>query len=308
MATAQFGQYANSNPNLGPVKKPKTIRIGGADTFALRGATLVEGYFPGAMRQNIRQDPNYMIGKIDFGTFGNDQNFNGPGSLIQALPDGSRYQYKNIMMAPRPTTNKEVGIDDRQLASFQVEQLHNNPLSQYTTNPDAPIPGFMCNPEPNNFSTMVNKRESETTKWFKDIKPDNYTGATPVPGRAAGSAPNVYKQYTGAQANPNSDVVYNLSLNSKEEYNPMISMGSSGVATSQPEFSGACYSGKFSPGYKIGTASGSNPPVVYAPNQGEPKTVSEIGFMNPGAYNAKQFCESDPAVRFANPLVLNSFQ
>lgn len=301
MSIAHYGQYPNS---LGPVKKPKTVRIGGANNYAIRGTTLVEGYFPGPMRQNFRQDPNYMIGKVSFGTFGNDQNFNGPGSLLQALPDGSRFQYKQIFMPPRPNINKEVGLDDRQLASYQVEQLHVNPLSQYTTNPDAPIPGFFCDSEPDNFSTMINERETQAEKWFKDLKPNNYVGASQVPGRAAGSAPNVYEQYTGAQANPNADVVYNLSLNSKEQYNPMISMGSSGVATSNPEFSGSCYSGRFVPGYKTSTSSGSNPPTVYGPNKEFRRTQGDVGFMNPGAYNSNTICEGNPSINFANPLVL----
>ena len=305
-ATAQYGQYPNSNANAGKVKKPKIVKVGGMDTYSLRGATLVEGYFPGAMRQNFRQDPLSMIGKVDFGTFGSDQNYNGPGTLVQSIPDGSRFQYKEILMAPRPTINKEVSIDDRQLASYQVEQLHTNPLSQYTTNPNGAIPGFDCNSEPNNFSTMVNRRTDDYKVYFENLKPNNWTGATQVPGRAAGSAVNVYPQYTGAQANPNEAIVYNMNMNTSDEVNPFIVTGGSNVATSQAEFSGKCYSGNFVPGQQIKTNSGSNAPIVYSANKKETKTVSEIGFMNPMANKSNTFCEADRAVRFANPLVLNS--
>lgn len=284
--------------------KQKKVRVGGADTYSLRSATLVEGYFPGAMRQNFLQDPIYRTGEINFGTFGNDQNYNGPGSLMQALPDASRYQNKVIFEPPRPTTNKEFGLDDRQLASYQVQQLNNNPLSQYTTKPNDPIPSFMCNSQPSNYSTMINKRDLEYEKWFKDLKPNNYTDASPVPGRSAGSAQNVYQQYSGEQTNPNANIVYNMSLNSEEEYNPMISMGSSNVSVSQPVFSNLCYSNNYRPGYVIGTNSGSNPGIVYGPNKGEPKTVSEIGFMNPDAYKDNQYCVPNKEINFANSLVL----
>lgn len=290
-----------------PVKKTKKVKIGGADTYSLRSATLVEGYFPGAMRQNFRQDPDKMLGKVDFGTFGNDQNYNGPGTLDQALPDGSKYQFRQIFANPRAAINKEVGIDSRQIASYQVEQLHNNPLSQYTTKPDAPIPGFECDAQPSNYSTMVNKREEEYKVYFEDLKPNNWTGATPVPGRAAGSAPNVYQQYTGAPANPNASVVYNMSMNSAETVNPFIAQGSSDVATTKAEFTGKCYSNNFAPGQTIGTNSGMNPPTIYGPNKSDPRTVSDIGFMNQ-QNNSPSVCIPNPSLDFTNPLILNNLK
>jgi hypothetical protein len=304
---AKYGQYPNYNQSLGPVKKTKTVKIGGVDTFSLRGTTLVEGYFPGPMRQNFRQDPIYMIGQVDFGTFGNDQNYNGPGTLMQALPDASRYQYRQIFAKPRPTINKEVGIDDRQIASYQVEQLNNNPLSQYTTNPNAPIPGFFYDSQPETFQTMTNERSNQTEKWFKEIemKPNNWSDASQIPGRSAGSAINVYEQYQGQQVNPNAAIVFNMSLNTEEEFNPLISSGSSrSVATSQPDFTGKGYSGNFVPDYPIHTNGGINQPNVYGGNVYRNRDPSDVGMMN---NSTSKVCEPNRSLSFANPLILNNY-
>lgn len=280
-------------------KKKKLVKIGGANTYALKGTTLVEGYIPGPMRQNIRQNADSLIGKINFGTFGNDENLNGPGTLAQALPDASKYQYKQIFSPPRPPINKEFGIDDRQIAAYQVEQLHNNPLSQYTTNPMGEIPGFMCDSEPNNFSSMVNKRAEEMEEWTRNIKPNNYTDASQVPGR---SAQNVYQQYTGEEVNPNLAVVYNMSLNSTEEYNPFISMGSSNQARMEAEFSGKCYSGKFFPGQRIYVDQEYNNPEVYGPNKEYQRTQMDVGFL--GNNNTNRYCYPNPQLNFANPMLI----
>jgi hypothetical protein len=287
----------------------KSVRTGGANTYTIKGATLVEGYFPGAMRQNFRQNPDKILGKVNFGTFGNDQNYNGPGTIDQALPDGSKYQFNQILQVPSSRPNKLMAVDDRQLASYQVGQLHNNPLSMFTTNPDGPIPGLECQQNPDNYSTMVNRRGSEFNEYFNDSSPNNWEEENV-------SAINVYQQYTGRKTNTNSSVVYNMSLNTKEESNPFIAQGSSSVVTTSPEFSGKCYSGKFVPGKQIGgqfskfngfgDVGGQNPPSVYGKNKIEPKTVGEIGFMNPLANNNKTICESDRSLNFANPLVLNN--
>ena len=147
---------------------PTIVKTGGYDNYSLRGATLVEGYFPGPGRMNLIQDPNLAIGLFDPGTFGGDDLImNGPGTILQALPDASRFQYDRIFAIPQGNPYRNFGVDDRQIASYQVEQLQNNPLSQYTINPNGPIPGFECMEEPDNFSTMINKREAEYKQYFE---------------------------------------------------------------------------------------------------------------------------------------------
>ena len=117
---------------------------------------------------------------------------------------------------------------------------------------------------------------------------------------------NVYEQYSGKPVNPNAEVVYNMSMDYAGEVNPMISLGSSSRATSQPQFSGKCYSGQFVPGQLLNpvTEGGNNPPAVYRGTYGT-STQGEIGFMNPRAYTGGSICVPDRTLSFANPLILN---
>jgi hypothetical protein len=269
---------------------------GGYDNYSLKSSTMIEGYFPGPMRSNILLDPHLAIGKVDPGTFGSDQWYNGPGTLLQALPDASRFQSNQIFAVPRGNPYKEFGVDDRQVASYQVEQLRNNPLSQYTTNPNGSIPGFECVDQPDSYSSMVNKRENEYKKYFESGDGMINNGMMP--------SIDVYEQYTGKKVNPNAEVVYNLSLNSKEDVNPMIALGSSSVARTQADFSGKCYSGQFIPGYTIGQQGGNNPPAIYGEGYMRPRTEIDQGFMN---RNTNTVCVADKSMKFANPLILNPF-
>jgi hypothetical protein len=282
--------------------KAKTkVRTGGYSNYSIRSATMIENYVPGPMRQNFLLDPDLALGKYDPGTFWADDLIqNGPGSLQQALPDASRFQYDRIFAVPRGNPYKNIGVDDRQIASYQVEQLHTNPLSQYTTEPDKPIPSFFTMSEPDNFSTMVNKRESE----FKEYANDTYGPKDWLQGTTGGE--NVYPQYSGDMVNANAAVVYNMSLNSTEEVNPMISLGSSSRARSSPNFSGLAYSGKFVPGQIISDQGGNNPPAVYRGSHTEPNFEGAAGFMNPNAYKNPSICVPDRSLNFANPLILNS--
>ena len=285
---------------------PTVIRTGGYDNYSIRSATLIEGYFPGPGRTNLLQDPNLAIGKIDFGTFGGDDLIqNGPGTILQALPDASRFQYDRIFAVPQGNPYRNFGVDDRQIASYQVEQLQNNPLCpSTTTNPNGVIPGFECLEEPDNFSNMVNKRESEYKKYFEG--PGNYPNNY-LQGTTGGQ--NVYEQYSGKPVNPHAEVVYNMSMDYAGDVNPMIALGSSSRATSQPQFSGKCYSGNFVPGQVLNaiTEGGQNAPTVYRGSYTEPNFEGALGFQNSGAYNNKSICVPDRSLSFANPLILNSF-
>lgn len=281
---------------------------GGYSNYSLRSATEVLNYFPGPMRQNLIMDPDLAIGQFDRGkTIMTDQVYNGPGTLLQAIPDASKYQYQRIFAVPNGNPYRNFGVDDRQIAAYQVEQLHNNPLSQYTTNPDGAIPGFECLDEPDNFSTMVNKRESEYKHFFEDgnylIDPKSvqvldWSNGIPY-------AENVYEQFHGPRVNANSEVVYNMSLNSREEVNPMIAQGSSSRARSQADFSGLCYSGNFIPGQVLNpvTQGGNNPPTVYGGSYVQPRTEMDKGMMNENV--GKSICVPDRSLNFANPLIIS---
>jgi hypothetical protein len=291
----------------------KVTTGGGYNNYSLRSATLVEGYTPGPSRQNFILDPDLAFGKFTAKPIGLDQWISGPGTLTQAIPDASKYQYERIFAVPWGNPYRNFGVDDRQIASYQVEQLHNNPLSQYTTNPNGIIPGFDCLEEPDNFSNMTNKRESEFKKFFEN---DDYLidpKTTEVVDWSKGEASlgglsgiDVYEQFhgnNGKRVNANAEVVYNLSLNSKEEVNPMISQGSSSVARSRADFSGRCYSGNYIPGEIISNTGGNNPPTIYGGSYVQPRTEMDTGFMNPNV--GKSICVPDRSLSFANPLIIN---
>jgi len=282
---------------------PKNVG-GGYSNYSLRSATEVINYFPGPGRTNLLLDPDLAIGKFDRGkVIMSDQILNGPGSLLQALPDASKYQTNRIFAVPTGNPYRSFGVDDRQIAGYQVEQLHNNPLSQYTTNPNNPIPSFECMEEPDSFSTMTNKRDDQYKNFFeggnylvdpKSIEVVDWTSGIP-------SGIDVYEQFKGPRVNANAEVVYNMSLDSREEVNPMIALGSSSVARSSADFSGLCYSGNFVPGQTISNTGGNNPGRVYGGSYVEPRTEMDKGMMNPNV--GKSVCVPDRSLSFANPLI-----
>ena len=292
-------------------QKNKANLGGGYSNYSLRSATTVMNYFPGPMRTNIIMDPDLSIGKFDRGkTILTDQMLNGPGTLNQAIPNipNHNYQYHSIFAVPHGNPYRNFGVDDRQIAAYQVEQLHNNPLSRYTTNPNGIIPGFDCLEEPDNFSTMINKRESEYKKYFengnylidpKSIEVVNWTNGIPT-------GIDVYEQFRGSKINPNYEVVYNMSLNSHEDVNPMIALGSSSKARSYADFMGQCYSGPYIPGEIISNTGGNNPPVVYGGSFVQPRTEMDRGMMNPNV--GKSVCVPDRSLNFANPLIISQIQ
>lgn len=290
-------------------QRNKTNLGGGYNNYSLRAATEVLNYFPGPQRTNLLMDPDLAIGKFVTKNILADPFYNGPGTLNQALPDGSKYQYDRIFAVPRGNPYRDFAVDDRQIAAYQVEQLHNNPLSQYTTNPNGVIPGFDCIEEPDNFSSMINKRESEYKDFFETgnylVDPTTQKVVNWAAPSGSTGGIDVYEQYHGNKVNPNYEVVYNMSLNSSEQVNPMIAQGSSSRARSSADFSGLCYSGQFMPGEIISNTGGNNPPTVYGGSFTQPRTEMDQGMMNPNVGNS--ICVPDRSINFANPLILNSF-
>lgn len=280
---------------------------GGYNNYSLRSATMVVDYFPGPMRTNLIMDPDLSIGKFTTKSLSADPWYNGPGTINQALPDASKYQYERIFAVPKGNPYRNFGVDDRQLAAYQVEQLHNNPLSQYTTNPNGNIPSFDCMVEPDNYSTMVNKRESEYKKYFEG---NNYLidpasqNVVDWASKGNSTAIDIYEQFHGHRINPNAEVVYNMDLNSSEVVNPMIALGSSSRARSAADFGGSCYSNKYVPGEKIGNEGGNNAPTVYGGSYVRERTQMDKSMMN---NIGNQVCVGDRSLNFANPLILNPF-
>lgn len=266
---------------------------GGYSNYSLRSVTNVTNYFPGPTRNNLLLDPDLAMGIYSAGTYGNDEQLHGPGTLQQAFPNQAKFQTGRIFAVPDGNPYRNIGVDDRQIAFYQVEQLQNNPLSQYTTNPNGEIPGFGCLAEPDNFSTMVNKREDSYKNFFETylVDPATMEVVNWSSGENKAVIP-VYQQYTETAMNPNSSIVYNLSMNSHETVNPMISLGASTVAQTEASFGGLCYSG------------------AYDPNRNSENTMYErtnidIGMMNKDYGDT--VCLMDRSRSFANPLILNNF-
>jgi hypothetical protein len=287
------------NPN--PFKdikslKKRSIKVGGADTYTIKGSTLVTDYMPGAGRSNIRQDPDYMIGKVDFGAYGLDETLQGPGTLSQALPDGSRMQNSRFMAVPHPSPNKLIGEDNRQIASYQIDALKQNPLSIYTTNPNGEVPKLFCDVEPDNFSALVNDRQKQLDEMAKSL---NGPGSVEVYPRDGTPLNNNNLQ----NENPNMAIVYNslgqtpLNDPNTENYNPMISQGSPNIPNTDPTFSGTCYSGSLPLGSQIQTSTDSNRPTVYEETKYRPK---ELGDMVPR--NISEVQEPNRALDFTQDL------
>lgn len=227
-----------------------TSSLGGFDNYSLRTATDVINYFPGAMRQNFILDPDLSIGKFDRGRkIGGDQWYNGPGTLVQALPDPSKQQNNFIFAVPRGNPHRDFGIDDRQTAEYLIEQLSINPLSQYTLNPNGKIPGFECDSEPDSYSSMMTQRKEDYKNYFENgnylIDPES---VKVVDWSEWGVGPNdIYKRENEKlNMSPNYEIVYNMSLDTSEKVNPMIAQGSSNIPVNEVDFSGKCYSGDYS--------------------------------------------------------------
>lgn len=287
------GSGYSNNCCSGGNKNSKKKKGGGYTNYSLRSVTNVVNYFPGPSRYNLLLDPDLAMGIYSAGTFGNDEQLHGPGTLEQAVPNEAKFQTDRVFAIPDGNPYRNIGVDDRQIAFYQVEQLQNNPLSQYTTNPDGAIPGFECLSEPDNFSTMVNEREDGYKNFFETYLVDPAT--MEVVDWSSGKNETVipvYPQYTGNAVNPNGSIVYNLSIDSHENVNPMIALGASTVPQTEANFGGLCYSGSYDP-YR------NSENTMYE------RTNIDIGMMNKDSGN--MVCMMDRSRTFANPLILNNF-
>jgi len=282
---------------------------GGADTYALRGATLVENWTPGPGRENLLAAPEARLGEVDFGTFGTDESYDGPGTLKQAIPYGARYQNTYLIGEQHINPNKLRAVDDRQTAGYLVDQLQQNPLSMYTINPNNPLPEFYADIKPDNYSTMIQKN----SKSLSQPKP-KYEGME--------SSVAVYPVLNGKPSNPNADFIYNMSLDSNQEVNTFIIQES--TLNNKPTFSGKAYSGDVNYNWNNQgksnntnriTLGGQDEPQVYGNlyNQIQMPSGMAQGINNTrlqsrqGELNNPAICEGNPQLNFAtNTLILES--
>ncbi len=256
-------------------KKTKAPKTGGAKAYSIRGATLITDYFPTPGRTNIIQDPDQAYGQIHFKK--NDLTQNGPGTYLQSIPNATYQQNFQILATPRPDSNRLFAMDDRQIASYQVEQLKNNPLSIHTNNAGGIIPPLFAYNEPDTYTSMNPASPEEYNKLLEG-----------QPGHSAGIGGllpvSIYplggNQFTPDTDNPNMRIVdYN-------GWNPMISQGSS-RNQKDPNFTGLAYSGKFIDNASVGGVYG---PVDYSPIED-----GMIGFEN----NTGVYCHGNDALSYA---------
>ncbi len=272
--------------------KGNSKSLGGAKTYTIKGSTLVKDYFPGAGRQNIRQDAEKLMGKVHFGTFGLDQNLNGPGTLAQSIPDGSRQQNNQFLAKPRMNPNKYIGVDDRQIASYQVEKLRDNPLSIYTVNPDSEVPSFYKDNKPDDYSDLKTARDAEIDDILKNQKkPKNENFSV-----------NVYPDNNNVLDN-NNDNNSNMAIVNSKGFNRMVDMGSSRSINNEPEFSGHAYSGKFSEDGKNPNEKTSDGLSIYgSTNNYVPIHPGDGGFIP--TKDGKE-CVPNDALNFTGTLILD---
>ena len=165
----------------------KTVRVSGSSNYGLRSATdhsYFAGAAPTAINNSVIQNPDAAIGKNTQPV--PDFNVDGPGTLTNARPDGSKFQ--NYRLITKPTTTglklnynletqssnlhsysqllgkKVEGIENRFTASYQIAPLFTNPLS-IIWDPDnkGEIPAYYCNTNPQDFSYMNMKNLPKDT-------------------------------------------------------------------------------------------------------------------------------------------------
>ena len=310
LATKSYNQYTGYNEKDGS-------KSGGADTYAIRGATLVENWVSPAGRQNLLGEAEARMGKIDFGTFGSDQNFDGPGTIRQAIPDAGKYQNNYFIGGQTPSPNKLMAVDDRQIAGYQVEQLQQNPLSVFTINPNAQIPGFEEYTQPQSFSTMVQKPRSEIRQPSK-----SYQGFEKTVENMK-SIP-VYPSANGSNVNPNSALVYNQNINEDGANQFLVHENK---LNTDPRIVGKSYSNQTDYGWNAQGIATNNDQIgtITLGGQNEPKVYGNLynsvnipSGMAQGINNQRlqsqqskmdnpNVCQGNPQLSFAtNMLVLES--
>lgn len=184
--TSKQSQYSQYLPEYLKIEG-KELRISGTQNYSLKSAT-EHSYIPGAattgLNNNVVQDPNAVINNLWKRP---DYNVDGAGTFAGAKPDKSKFQ--NYTSIATPTTNgmrldynvetdgdnyslllnnNVKGIENRQVASYQIAPLMNNPLHKIWNPEDkGEIPAFYCDSNPSDFSYMELKHLPDN-EWSPD--------------------------------------------------------------------------------------------------------------------------------------------
>ncbi len=207
---------------------------------------MIKNWTPGAERSNILQDPDQALGAIDFGTFGTEDT-SGPGTLNQTRPTAIR-QENYFIGKQHVSPNKLVGLDDRQLASYQVKALTENPLSIYSLQEDrgqdCASPQFFTDVQPNSFSSVTSTTPKGNVDLNQDYIPPSGEEGPGVPSTGRLKVNPIFPNADGTRStgmNPNSTFLWNTPNNA----NPGAMLGLNFDTESRPKpfFLGKGYSG-----------------------------------------------------------------
>lgn len=145
----------------------------GVTKWSSKSDTLIKDYIPGANGSvNYQQDAADKIGSTLLRPDNDSVAVNGPGSINQATPNGTRFNQvdKAFIGEQRINPNKIFGEDTRQIANYQITALKENGLSIYrnienTEGKNSTVPTFFIDQNKQNYSDFSRKTE----KRQKDI-------------------------------------------------------------------------------------------------------------------------------------------
>ena len=201
----------------------------GVTNWGQKGITLVEDYVPGPNGSvNIQLDADEKIGytllKDDQDTISSA----GSGTYLQATPNATHYQQidKDLIGEVIFPPNKNIGIDDRQVSNYVINNLTENPLSVYRNKQsnDNKIPSFFVNTNPTHFNS-INQNAVEYSK-LNEYTPDV----------------GVVNIFEDNKYNPNEIIVMNTNAQENNNIeNPMLFQNK--VPNNKNSYLGKAYSG-----------------------------------------------------------------
>ena len=143
----------------------------GVTNWGQGGITLVEDYVPGPNGSvNIQLDPDEKIGYTLLKDDSDSIHATGSGTYSQVTPNATHYQQidKSLIGELMTPANKNIGIDDRQVSNYVINNLTENPLSIYRTKEhnNSKIPSFFVSSNPTQFNS-INQNTVEYSKLKK---------------------------------------------------------------------------------------------------------------------------------------------
>ena len=194
-ATEDVEEFTND----GGSNCPNKLQTSGVTNWGQGGMTLIEDYVPGPNGvTNLQQDPDEIIGWTQMQADWDAVNSKGPGTYDQMVPDATYFQQvsPDFIGEVRFNPNLETGIDSRQTAIYQIENLKKNGLSIYQD------------------LDLQNKSSCETIPtFFIDSNAQTYTGIARQPLK--------YEELK--EQNPNNQPfgIYNVYPNNRYNFNQM---------------------------------------------------------------------------------------